>query len=239
MLSLFNLLISITYEILIFSNIFRLSKIEIFLTIDDGPSQTSTKIIEYFVNKNIPAVFFYIGDKYKRCKGKDHIVNLILASSDIVAIGNHSYCHAKEKYKEFYKDSNLVVDDLRRAEAILPQSRLFTRLPGRNVWILPEINLNNQKYSQIHSLYNPNSSFFGWDCEWSPDFKCSNIYSKRFLLKILIKRVFKKNKIKNKFVVLLHEKTFKSDIGFLALDEFIRLCHKGNFVFKRLDDLVK
>lgn len=62
----------------------------VYLTIDDGPSDNLKKKVDYLSDRNIPAVFFFIGVHLK-----EHPEDAIYAIKKGFIIGNHSYYHRK------------------------------------------------------------------------------------------------------------------------------------------------
>ncbi len=60
----------------------------VYVTIDDGPSSNTLKLVSYLVSKKIPAIFYCCGkniEKYKK--------SVVLAIKEGFIIGNHSYSH--------------------------------------------------------------------------------------------------------------------------------------------------
>ena len=61
---------------------------KVFLTIDDSPSSTFIEKLDYLESKNIPAVFFCIGNLME--KREEMMVECVNRG---FSIGNHSYSH--------------------------------------------------------------------------------------------------------------------------------------------------
>lgn len=60
----------------------------LYLTIDDFPSATSSRLVDFLTEKNIPATFFGIGQHLKK---HSHLANEALQRGFV--LGNHSYSH--------------------------------------------------------------------------------------------------------------------------------------------------
>jgi peptidoglycan/xylan/chitin deacetylase (PgdA/CDA1 family) len=63
-------------------------KINIYLTIDDCPSVDFNSKIEFLIEKNIPAILFFVGDKLRK-----RPVDIQYLQKHNFVIGNHSYSH--------------------------------------------------------------------------------------------------------------------------------------------------
>ena len=82
----------------------------VYLTIDDGPSSNTLKLVSYLVSKKIPAIFYCCGkniEKYKK--------SVVLAIKEGFIIGNHSYSHPhfseitlEECFEEILKTEQLI-----------------------------------------------------------------------------------------------------------------------------------
>ena len=82
----------------------------VYVTIDDGPSSNTIKLVSYLTSKKIPAIFYCCGkniEKYKK--------SLILAIKEGIVIGNHSYSHPyfseispEEAYQEILLTEMLI-----------------------------------------------------------------------------------------------------------------------------------
>lgn len=61
---------------------------EILLTIDDGPSPDTRRLVDFLATKKIPAIMFFIGEKMEQYPDQ---VDYVIQSG--VLIGNHTYSH--------------------------------------------------------------------------------------------------------------------------------------------------
>ena len=84
----------------------------IYLTFDDGPSETSTQqILEILKANDIHATFFVVGYKAERYP------DLILQeASEGHVIANHTYCH---DYAVVYVSPDAFIDDVQNCERVL------------------------------------------------------------------------------------------------------------------------
>jgi peptidoglycan/xylan/chitin deacetylase (PgdA/CDA1 family) len=99
-----------------------------FLSFDDGPSQTTDKILDILKRYGIKATFFIIGSSAE--KFPDTLKKI---AEDGHTIGNHTYTH---DYKTIYSDVNVFMDEVKKTDGILQNvlgdsfhTRLF-RFPG-------------------------------------------------------------------------------------------------------------
>ena len=101
---------------------------EIYLTFDDGPTDSTTPyILDILKEKNIPATFFVIG---RQIKGREKIIRRM--AEDRHSIGIHSYSHV---YREIYASESALLQDIaacRRAiqEVLQDYSATIYRFPG-------------------------------------------------------------------------------------------------------------
>lgn len=60
----------------------------ILLTIDDGPSADTKRLVDFLATKEIPVIMFFIGEKMEKYPDEvDHVIQ------SGVVIGNHTYTH--------------------------------------------------------------------------------------------------------------------------------------------------
>lgn len=85
------------------------------LTFDDGPIKATKNIIETVREENIPVTMFFIGCQIENFPNiyKDAI------NYPNILIGNHTYSHANNRYRKFYSDPLLVVEDIKKANSIV------------------------------------------------------------------------------------------------------------------------
>lgn len=97
----------------------------IYLTFDDGPSNTTTKILDILKEENVKATFFVINANSKY----DEVIKR--AYDEGHTIGLHSYSH---KYKSIYKSEEAYFDDLNlisnKVKKITGEKSKIIRFPG-------------------------------------------------------------------------------------------------------------
>ncbi|WP_245464033.1 polysaccharide deacetylase family protein [Rhizobium sp. NXC24] len=109
---------------------------KIYLTFDDGPLPGSENVLQVLFEENVPATMFMVG-VHVETKEDGRSVLAEVRSLENVAVGNHSYSHANNRYRVFYSDSQAVITDLVKANEVLSLAMpAATRLPGRNVFRL-------------------------------------------------------------------------------------------------------
>ena len=123
------------------------------LTFDDGPIKATKNIIETVREENIPVTMFFVGCQIENFPNiyKDAI------NYPNILIANHTYSHANNRYRKFYSDPLLVVEDIKKANSIVgvdnisntSSAFLPVRLAGRNVFRLPTITKNDNMIDTI------------------------------------------------------------------------------------------
>ena len=140
------------------------------LTFDDGPLYSTWHLIDLFEKEKIPATVFLVGDR---------VVNTLFGkfmfayyrNNPLIDIANHSFYHAKGKYRLFYSKPDEVVSDILRNEDTLELQDRIVRLPGRNAWNTGE----RQRYDledarpAATTLAGKGYHIMGWDIEWIYD----------------------------------------------------------------------
>ena len=97
-----------------------------YLTIDDGPSQNTDKILEILDTYNIKATFFVIGPSYTL---KDESLKKIAASGHEIAIHSyeHNYNHIYSSKENYIKDFFKCLDWIKK---VTGQNPTLYRFPG-------------------------------------------------------------------------------------------------------------
>lgn len=109
----------------------------IYLTFDDGPLNGTSNILDVLQAGQVPATLFMVG-MHAEANAANRALLQRAKSMPLVTIGNHSYSHAYNHYRHFYGDTEGVVADMLRANAVLGlRPAVHARLPGRDVFRLP------------------------------------------------------------------------------------------------------
>lgn len=77
---------------------------QIFLTFDDGPSESTDKVLEILEDKGVHATFFVLGDSLDKNGAQERLKTTIEKGH---AIGNHTYSH---DYSKLYPKGKVDVD---------------------------------------------------------------------------------------------------------------------------------
>jgi len=151
----------------------------VFLTSDDGPGAATGTIIDIAERNQVPITLFMIG--MSAAASAEHRDLLQRAhNSEWVTIGNHSYSHCLSHYVQCYHDTKSIVSDFERASKELGMVSCPTpaRGPGRNVWRLPGMRLDDPAISFAEmgieeatddALFAKGFYLYGWDVEWIHD----------------------------------------------------------------------
>jgi peptidoglycan/xylan/chitin deacetylase (PgdA/CDA1 family) len=189
-----------------------LPRFHIYLSFDDGPLEGSEDIDDAVRQENIPVNVFVVG-QHAQARRRMRKYFRLYQANPLIEIGNHSFSHAHDRYQQFYENPGLVLQDFLKNQQALGITGLLARLPGRNMWRLRGIRLNDVSSgaAAADSLYAHGFRVFGWDLEWQHDAKTG----------VPVQTV---NDMKEKIGLLLKEgKTVSHDqLVLLAHDEMFR-----------------
>ncbi|MBE6152786.1 MAG: DUF5011 domain-containing protein [Firmicutes bacterium] len=193
----------------------------IYLTFDDGPSNTTTKILDILKEEDIKATFFVINN-YKKY---DKVIKRIFDEEH--TIGLHSYSH---KYNEIYKSEETYFEDLEKInnkieETIGIKSQII-RFPGGSSNTIAKKELMNKL---IKSTKEKGYIYFDWNIASNDT---SHISSKRIYNKVISQ--LEKYKY-NTNIILMHDfsnnnKTVK------ALKEIIKYGKENGYRFEKITE---
>ena len=122
----------------------RLESKKVYLTFDDGPSNSITlKILNILKESNVKATFFVVGSQIKN---RENIIKKIY--SDGNGIGLHSYSHI---YKKVYRSSDSFIDEMnktaREVHNVIGINPKAIRFPAGS-----KKHLNKKLASRLHDL---------------------------------------------------------------------------------------
>jgi peptidoglycan/xylan/chitin deacetylase (PgdA/CDA1 family) len=147
----------------------------IYLTFDDGPLTGTSNILDVLEAEQVPAVMFMVG-MHAPASALNKALMQRAKRMPLVTIGNHSYSHAYNHYRHFYGDTEGVVADMLRANAVLGlKPSVHARLPGRDVFRLLSMSKNDTSLGLAEEgREDPDYEFvaasgfylYGWDHEW-------------------------------------------------------------------------
>jgi peptidoglycan-N-acetylglucosamine deacetylase len=214
----------------------------IYLTFDDGPNRGTENLLKILHKRNVCATAFLVG---KHAYGSEKQKNdLELLRKDIlVELANHSYTHAHNKYSDFYKNPQFVVQDFNMAKDSLKLTDNIARTPGRNIWRLNNITNTDIKSSSAAAdeLKKAGYKVIGWDLEWKPTNKMALKGNHEMMLKRIDSIFFNDlEKTSRHLVFLTHDQYLTDEDSINELDLFIEKLQKSNrFVFRKISEYPK
>jgi peptidoglycan/xylan/chitin deacetylase (PgdA/CDA1 family) len=142
----------------------------IYLTFDDGPLEGSEDIDDAVRAEKIKINVFVVGLHVRALPRMRNYFQLY-ENNPFIELGNHSFSHAHDEYRLFYKDPESVYQDFIKNERILQLKSKLVRLPGRNMWRIGNKTINdvNSGATAADLLSKKGYSVFGWDLEWQHD----------------------------------------------------------------------
>lgn len=204
-------------------NVADSTKQYVYLTFDDGPYKGSKNINKILKEENVKGTVFLVGFNAFTDDLKQHVKDYKLNPN--VDIANHTYSHARNKYKSFYSMPEEVFEDIRKNEIVLDIHSRWVRLPARNVW-----RLNNKKKSDILKDANVAADIiakkqyyiYGWDYEWTRN--AEHLDNPEKIYEGIVHRLDKNRTFeKNHLVILMHDDMFNSDNNAEKLRKLITL----------------
>ena len=214
----------------------------IYLTFDDGPNQGTENLLKILDKRNVCATAFLVGKHaYGSTKQKNDFK--LLKDSPLIELANHSFTHAHNKYTDFYKSADAVVQDFNIAKDSLKLHDKIARTPGRNIWRLNNINVTDIKSSTAAAdgLKRAGYKVIGWDLEWRPTHKMTLKGSHEAMLK-KVDSIFLNDleKTSRHLVFLTHDQYLRDTDSINELDLFIEKLQKSNkFVFRKISQYPK
>lgn len=194
----------------------------VYLTIDDGPSQETPKILDILEKENIKATFFVVG---YNCVRYPNYLKMINEKGHL--IGNHSYSH---KYKDIYKSYANFVNDFNKAQnviyKIIGQKPMFYRFPGGSLYrVTPQI----EKF-----LAKNNIVYIDWNAVTGDSYKSHNKMTYKDILKVTFSTIGTKKEV----VLLMHDSPAKKNAVEALLFIIKELKQKG-YIFATVDKMQK
>jgi peptidoglycan/xylan/chitin deacetylase (PgdA/CDA1 family) len=212
----------------------------IYLSFDDGPLEGSEDINDAVKKEDIPINVFVVGLHALSSKRMEGFYKLY-EDNAYIEIGNHSFTHAHDHYQLYYEKPDSVLHDFIKNQDELQIKNKFARLPGRNMWRLKDLAINdvNTGKTSADSLYKNGYKVFGWDIEWQHSGETgAPIQSVGEMMEIIEKK-FKEGKPikKNHLVLLSHDEMFRNGWEESELKQLIlKLKAKGNYRFDHLSN---
>jgi len=211
----------------------------IYLTFDDGPQHGTDEVFDLIYNLGIKASFFMVGLHADKKSDGHALVNLIRDNYPQTLLANHSFTHANDKYKYFYRHPNMAEQDFYQAQQSLHVPFKIIRLPGNNSWVtkggLKSSDLVRKVCTKLDSAgYN----IIGWDLEWHFNSKTANPVQSAEKMASMVDTILAKNQTRtiNHIVILSHDRMFRNPNYTDSLQKFITLLRRNpNYVFETVD----
>jgi peptidoglycan/xylan/chitin deacetylase (PgdA/CDA1 family) len=198
------------YHIRAYCNNPSLTEKKIALTFDDGPSETTLKILDLLKKYDAKATFFCIG---KNIEKYPEIIERILSEGH--SVGNHSYSHSH--FFDFY-NAKKVLEELKKTDDLLEK---FTS--KKILFFRPPYGVTTPS---IHrALKISKHKVIGWNIR-SLD---GGIKDQKIIYNRIIKRVSPGG------IVLLHD-TAKHSV--LVLEQFLQFLQQNNYTVISVEKLL-
>jgi peptidoglycan/xylan/chitin deacetylase (PgdA/CDA1 family) len=219
-----------------------------YLTFDDGPLSGSNNIISVLQEENVQATMFMIGKHVTKSKYRKKTFKRAI-DEPLIQVANHTYSHADGRYRHFYSNKERLVKDIQKMDRLLvksDESYLYPccRLAGRNVWRVANLNKNDpcipkklhegEKYDALSEV---GFQIYGWDYQWSYNPKTGQTYLLPQSVVKNIEKIYRKKrtKTKGKFVLLMHDFSFRDKFdGSENLRTLIQLLKQKGWRFETL-----
>ena len=216
------------------------SKRYIFLTWDDAPQPPGTNICRrIFKEQGVKATFFVVGFNAST-PSRLRIVDSLRAGYPEFLIGNHSYSHAYNKYKDFYAHPDSAVRDFLHNEQYLNVPVKIIRLPGNTSWVgKGEMKGPKSTMPVCKKLDSLGYNVIGWDIEWRFVNKHGSIpvqSADEMVREINDRFDGDLNNEPNSVVILAHDRMFEKPQYADSLNKFIATLKKDpRNVFETID----
>jgi len=220
-----------------------------YLTFDDGPLPGSANVISVLQEESVPATMFMVGEHINKSPSHKRVYQHAI-NAPFILVANHTYCHANGQYRHFYNSKKRVLDDVNHMDALLAKDdlmhdRCYMRLAGRNVFRLPDMSRDDlaipERYgekSSYDALYEAGFFIYGWDLQWEYDGKSGLVRQSPKNLVKKIEKIYKKKKTirANKFILLMHDFSFKTKLdGKKTLSKLIQILRQKGWRFETLE----
>lgn len=199
----------------------------VYLTFDDGPYKGSKNINKILTEENVKGTVFLVGFNAFTKELKQNVEDY--KANPNVEIANHTFSHARNKYKAFYSMPEQVYEDIRKNEVVLDIHSRWVRLPARNTWRINKRKKDDPMKNAIPAadLLAKNQYYiYGWDYEWNRNknglTEPETIY-KGIVYRLNDNKTFEKNHL----VILMHDDMFNSDIEAEKLRQLIVLLKQN------------
>lgn len=188
--------------------------LEIYLTFDDGPTDSTTpKILDVLKKENVRATFFVVG---RQIKGREKILKRTAEEGH--SIGIHTYSH---RYDEIYADKAALLKDIEKCRGAIKK-------------VLPDYNKNLYRFpggsflcpSLREAVTRAGYRYYDWNAS-------AGDAEGRYTAKQLFENAIRTSEGKKPVILLMHDGVgYKNTVR--ALPEIIRRFKNEGYVFKTL-----
>lgn len=188
--------------------------LEIYLTFDDGPTDSTTpKILDVLKKENVRATFFVVG---RQIKGREKILKRTAEEGH--SIGIHTYSH---RYDEIYADKAALLKDIEKCRGAIKK-------------VLPDYNKNLYRFpggsflcpSLREAVTRAGYRYYDWNAS-------AGDAEGRYTAKQLFENAIRTSEGKKPVILLMHDGVgYKNTVR--ALQEIIRRFKNEGYVFKTL-----
>lgn len=217
----------------------------IYLTSDDGPEPGTPALLDIIDAAQVPLALFFIG--------KNAAVSPLYRASverargnSLVTLGNHSYSHCLMHYAASYRNPAAMVADFRRAadELNLGGTPAIARGPGRNVWRLPDLCMNDRGLSKRQTcveqatydqLFDAGFRLYGWDVEWPHDGRGEPMISAQQFVERITHAAREQHR-PGQTIVLMHDVMFRTRNGRDYFARAVGMLKDRGYNFGRIED---
>ena len=212
----------------------------VYLTFDDGPLNGTQAIIEILNKEQLPATMFMVGHNMEFSTAMK--ANFDLASKDkLLEIGNHSFSHANNHYKEYYDNPQGVLQDFDKNQQLLKFVDKDGRMPGRNTWRVADRKKDDAAANGSQAanlLQKAGYSIFGWDLEWQHQSNGTPIQTVQQMFQEIEKAIAdpKKCFTPYHFVLLSHDEMFQKPWEESELKQLVELLKAKGYKFDHIDN---
>lgn len=199
----------------------------VYLTFDDGPYKGSKNINKILTEENVKGTVFLVGFNAFTKELKQNVEDY--KANPNVEIANHTFSHARNKYKTFYSIPENVYEDIRKNEVVLDIHSRWVRLPARNTWRINKRKKDDPVKNSIPAadLLAKNQYYiYGWDYEWNRNKE--ELASPKNIYNGIVHRLDQNKTFeKNHLVILMHDDMFNSDVNAEKLRQLILLLKQN------------
>jgi len=217
----------------------------VFLTSDDGPEAGTAAIIDIAERHQVPIALFMIGMNVAADRENRALLERA-HESEWITVGNHSYSHCLMQYATSYHEAKSIVSDFERAnvELGLTSSPIPARTPGRNVWRLPGMHIDDPGISRSEmriedtaddELFAAGFYLYGWDVEWLHDSRGIPVQASSTMVN-QIAGLASSGRRPGKVVMLMHDIMMRTANAAGELVQIIEGLRDRGLKFARLSD---